>query len=97
MDAAEDVVHELEIGAARERLHLDLAVAELAVAAGLFLVAAVRLDRRRDRLAIGNPGRLEVDLDAEPAPQLRDRDLDVQLPLPGEQQLVRLRVTAVAD
>ena len=33
--------------AARQRLHRDLAVAELAVAAGLLLVAAVRLDLAR--------------------------------------------------
>ena len=44
--AAEDVVDELEVAAARQRLELHLAVAELAVAAGLLLVAAVRLDRR---------------------------------------------------
>ena len=54
--AAEDVVDELEVGAARQRLDLDLAVAELAVAAGLLLVPAVRLGRRRDRLAIGMRG-----------------------------------------
>ena len=50
--AAEDVVDELEVAAARQRLDLDLAVAELAVAAGLLLVPAVRLGRRRDRLAV---------------------------------------------
>ena len=43
--AAEDVVDELEIGAARQRLDFDLAVAELAVAAGLLLVPAVRFGR----------------------------------------------------
>ena len=79
--AAEDVVDELEIGAARQRLDLDLAVAELAVAAGLLLVAAVRLGRRLDRLAIRNARRLQVHVDAEAALQLRDRDLDVQLAL----------------
>ena len=43
--AAEDLVDELEVAAARQRLDLDLAVAELAVAAGLLLVPAVRLGR----------------------------------------------------
>ena len=95
--AAEDVVDELEIGAARQRLHRDLAVAELAVAARLLLVAAVGLDLGGDRLAVGDARRLERHLDAEPAPQLRDRDLDVQLALAGEQQLVRLRIARVAD
>ena len=41
--AAERVVVELEVGAARERLDADLAVGELSVAARLLLVAAVRL------------------------------------------------------
>ena len=84
--AAEDVVDELEVAAARQRLEPDLAVAELAVAAGLLLVAAVRLGRRGDRLAVGNARQLEVDLDAEAALQLRDRHLDVRLALAGEQQ-----------
>ena len=83
--------------AARQRLHLDLAVAELAVAAGLLLVPAVRFGAGRDRLAVRNPRRLEVHLDAEAPLQLRDGDLDVQLSLAGEQQLVRLRIAAVPD
>ena len=94
--AAEDLVDELELAAARQRLHPDLAVAELAVPAGLLLVPAVRLDARRDRLAVGDARRLEVDLDAEAPLQLRDRHLDVQLALAGEQQLVRLRIALVA-
>ena len=53
--------------------------------------------RRRDRLAVRNPRRLQVHLDAEPPLQLRDGDLDVQLALPGEEQLLRLRVARVAD
>ena len=89
--AAEDVVDELEVAAARQRIELDLAVAELAVAAGLLLVAAVRLGRRGDRLAIRDARDLEVDLDAEPPLQLRDGDLDVRLSLAGEQQLLGLR------
>ncbi len=95
--AAEDVVDELEVAAARQRLEPDLAVAELPVAAGLLLVAAVRLGRRGDRLAVGDARQLEVDLDAEPALQLRDGDLDVRLALAGEQQLLGLRVAGVAD
>ena len=41
--AALDLVHELEALALRQRLDLDVAVAELAAAAGLLLVAALRL------------------------------------------------------
>ena len=88
---------ELEVAAARQRLELHLAVAELAVAARLLLVAAVRLDRRVDRLAVRDPRQLQRHLDAEAALQLRDRDLDVRLPLAGEQQLLGLRVAGVAD
>ena len=43
MDAAEDLVDELELRAARQRLHLDPAIAELAVAAGLLLVPALHV------------------------------------------------------
>ena len=45
----------------------------------------------------GNARRLQVHVDAEPPLQLRDRDLDVQLALAGEQQLLGLRIAAVAD
>ena len=94
---AEDVVDELEVAAARQRLELDLAVAELAVAAGLLLVPAVRFGRRGDGFAIGDARQLQVHFDAEAALQLRHRDLDVRLPLAGEQQLLGLRVAVVAD
>ena len=82
---------------ARERLDLDLAVAELAVAAGLLLVAAVRFGGRLDRLAVRNARRLQIDVDAEAPLQLRDRHFDVKLSLAREQQLLRLRIAAVAD
>ena len=95
--AAEDIVHELEVGAARHRFDANLAVAELPVSAGLLLVPAVRLGRRLDRLAVRNPRRLEVHVHAEATLQFRDRDLDVQLALPREQQLLRLRIAAVPD
>src|SRR4029453_1073526 len=95
--AAEDVVLEAEVAAARQRLHADLAVAELAMAAGLLLVAPVRLDGRGDGLAVRNPGGLQVPLDAEPAFQLRDGDLDVQLTLAGQEQLFRLRIARVPN
>src|SRR6476646_2020466 len=75
--AAEDVVDELELAAARERLELDLAVAELSVAAGLLLMASMRFGRRRDRFAIRNARKLQVHLDSESPLQFRDRHLDV--------------------
>src|SRR4051812_19212090 len=51
--AAEDIVDELELAASRKRLEFDLAVAELAVAAGLLLVPAVRLGGGGKRLPVG--------------------------------------------
>src|SRR6187397_3232848 len=63
--AAEDVVDELEVAPARQRLDLDLAIAELPVAARLLLVSAVRLGGRGDRLAVRNPRRLQVHFNAE--------------------------------
>ena len=50
-----------------------------------------------DRLAVGDARRLQVDVDSEPPFQLGDRHFDVQLPLSGEQQLLGLRIAAVAD
>src|SRR5205085_8789298 len=40
---AEDLVDKFEVGAARQRLDLDLAVGELAVTAGLLLVTSMRV------------------------------------------------------
>ena len=95
--APENLVHELEVLAPRERLDANLAVAELAVSAGLFLVPAVGIRWHRDRLAIRNARELERDLDAEAPSQLGDGDLDVQLALAREQRLLRLRIAAVVD
>ena len=97
IDSAEDLVDQLELAAARQRLETDLAVAELAVSAGLFLVAAVGFHALRNGFAIRNARRLEQHFDAEAALQLRDRDLDVHLSLAGEQQLVGLRIALVLD
>ena len=60
--AALHLVDELEAAAARERLDLEEHLAELAGAAGLLLVAAVAFGLARDRLAVGDLGRLGVDL-----------------------------------
>jgi hypothetical protein len=77
--APEDVVLELEIGAAGERRHLDPAIGEMAVAARLFLVAPVRFRLAGDRLAVGNLRRVKDHLYVVPFLQPRHRDLDVEL------------------
>src|SRR6185436_3124796 len=95
--SAEDVVNELELAAARQRLELHLAVAELSMAAGLLLVAAVSLGRSGDGFPVRNPRQLEVHFDAEAALQLCDGDLDVRLTLAGNEQFLGLRIARVVD
>ena len=63
--AADDLFVEFEAGAARHRLDLQHHVAELAMAAGLLLVAAALGDRFADGLLIADRGRLRFDVDAE--------------------------------
>ena len=92
IDAALDPVDELEADAVLGRLDLDLAVGELAAAAGLLLVAGVRLGRAADRLPVGNARRVQLDLGAEAALHPLDDHLDVDLGQAGDDLLAGLRV-----
>ena len=93
--AADDLVDELVADVALDRLDHDVAVAELAAAAGLLLVAALRrAPRALDRLDVRHARLVQLDLDAEAALEPRDRDLDVHLAHPREQLLAGLRVAA---
>ena len=83
---------ELEALAVLARLDLDVAVAELAAAAGLLLVAAVRLGGLADRLEVRDPRRVQLDLGAEAALHPVDDHLDVDLRQPGDDLLAGLRV-----
>src|SRR5262245_32897081 len=58
---AEDFVDELEPAAARQRFEDAFAIAELAAAAGLFLVTALHLDPRLNRFAIGHLRLMQLD------------------------------------
>ena len=87
--AAENLVDEFEVGAARQRLDLDLAIGELTMTARLLLVAAVRVGRFGDRFAIRHLRRMKDDLDAVLLLQLRNDDLHVQLTLAADEHLVR--------
>src|SRR5205814_937584 len=73
--AAHDLVGEAEARAARQRPDLDLDVGELAVSAGLALVARVLAGAALDGLAIGDPRRHRLDRDIVTARELLDRDL----------------------
>ena len=95
--AALDRVHELEPGAVRRRLDLDVAVGELAAPAGLLLVAGVRLRGALDRLAVGHVRRVELHLGAEALLHPVDDHLDVDLRDPREDLLAGLRVAVEVD
>ena len=94
--SAEDIVDELKAGAALERLDANLAVAELAVASGLFFVAAMRVGASPDGFAIRNLWRLERDLGMVAAAKFGDDGFDVRLACAGDQELVGLRVAEEA-
>ena len=83
--------------AARQRLHLDPAIAELAVAAGLLLVAALDVGVSADGLAVRNLGRLQGDVHAVALLQAADHDFHMLLSGAGEQELARLRIAVEAQ
>ena len=75
----------------------DDAVAELTAPAGLLLVTALRARFLADRLQVGNPRLVQLDLDVEAALQTVDGNLDVDLREPGQQLLARLRIATHLD
>ena len=95
--AAEDFVGEFELAAARQRLQANPAIAELAVAAGLFLVAALHVGPAANGFAIGNFGRMQLDVHAVAFLQAADDDFDVLLPAAGEQKFLGLRIAIEAQ
>ena len=95
--AAENVVHEFELSAARQRLHLDLAIAVLAVPAGLFLVASLHVGFAANRLPIRNLGRFQIHFGVIALLQLRDDDFDVLLAGARDQKLLGLRIAEEAQ
>src|SRR5438105_3727612 len=90
--AAEDVVDELKIAAARQRLHLDLAITVLAVASGLLFMAALHVGSAPDSLAIRDFRRLQNHFGVVPLLQFSDHYLDVLLAGAGDQKFLGLRV-----
>ena len=95
--AALDLVDELEALADRQRLDLDVAVAELTATARLLLVAPVRARATADRLLVGHARRLERDLDAEAIAKPVDDHFDVHLGEPGHDLLAGLLVAMQVD
>src|SRR5262249_59693058 len=90
-------VTKLEPAAARQGLKAAFATAELAAPAGLFLVTALHLDTRFDRLAVRHLGLAQRHFDVVAVLELRDRGLDVLLAGAAEFKLFRLVVAGVAQ
>src|SRR4029079_12061444 len=90
--AADDLVHELVALALGQRLEHDLAIAELAAAAGLLLVAVSRARLLADRLQVRDMRLVQLDVDTETAAQTVDGHLDVDLAHAREQLVAGLRV-----
>ena len=88
---------ELELAAARQRLHANPAVAELAVAAGLLLMPALHVSIAAHGLAVGDLGRMQLHIDVVLTPQTRHDDLDVLLPVARQQELLGLRIAVEAQ
>ena len=78
---------------ALDGLELDPDVAELAVAASLLLVAALRLAALADGLTVRHARILECDLDAELILQLGQRDLQMLGAQTADDLLLRLGST----
>ena len=70
--------------------NLDAANAELAVAAGLFLVLAFGVGFAADGFAIRNLGRLQREVDVVSLLQLRHNDFHVLLAVAGQQEFLGL-------
>ena len=95
--SAEDFILEHEASAARHGLHADFAVAELAVAAGLLLVAALRFSLAANGFAVGNLGRFERDFSVVALFEAADDGFNVRLAGAGDEEFVGLRVAEEAD
>src|SRR5262249_57615076 len=90
---ADDFLVERETRAARKRLDVEHHVAELAVAARLFLVpAAHRADRLADGLAVADARRVPLDRDAVAVGEPLGGDAQVHLALAPDDDPVRLRI-----
>src|SRR2546429_6446926 len=87
----------LEFAASRQGLHLDLAITELAVAAGLFLVPALHVGAPANGLAVGHLGRLQIHFGVVALLHLRDSDFDVLLSRARDEELLSLRVAEEAQ
>ena len=80
-----------------ERLQADPAIAELAVTAGLFLVAALHFGSAANGFAIRNFRSVQLDVDAVALLQAAHDHFDVLLAAAGEQEFLGLRIAIEAE
>ena len=95
--AAENIVHELELGPARQRFHLDFAIAVLAMTAGLFFVASLHVGFAANGLAIRHLRRLQHHFGVIPLLHFGNCDFNVLLPISGNQKFFGLRIAEKAE
>ena len=95
--AAKDVVDELDALAALDRLHLDAANAELAVAARLLLVLAFDVGFAADGFTVRDFGWFESEIDMVALVELGDDDFNVLLAGAGQQKFLGLRIAGKAE
>ena len=79
--ASKYFVGELKLRTSRERFNANLAISELAVTAGLFLVPPLDVSLTTDGFSVRNSGRFEVYVHSVAPLQARDSHLDMHLTL----------------
>src|SRR5271154_5484033 len=95
--AAGDFVFESEFFAAGQGLDANPAIAELAVAAGLLLVAALDVGSAADGFAIRNFGSVQFHVDAVALLQAADDDFHVLLAAARQQEFLGLGIAVEAQ
>ena len=86
---ADNLLLELQPGAAFQRFHLEVDAGVLPVSASLFLVRVIRLGAFCNGLAVLNAGQRQLDIDVELSPEPLDGDVEVGIPEPREHDLAR--------
>jgi hypothetical protein len=90
--AAENIVDELELAAAWQGFHADLAVPVLTVAAGLLLVASLHVGFAANSLAVRNFGSLQDHFRVIALLKLRNDDFDMLLAGARDEEFLGLRI-----
>jgi len=96
-NAADDFIHELIARAARQRLDIDRAIAELTASAGLLLVTTLNVGLAFDGFQIGDFRRVQIDFNAEFSSHFFNVDFNMHLAHSGENHLLGLGIAGEDD